>query len=51
MIAIGCVHGGFNLKKEIIDFLEENNYSKIMDGSKILQIHQIWPTQLKDFGE
>ena len=26
MIAIGCDHGGFNLKKEIIAFLEENNY-------------------------
>ena len=26
MIAIGCDHGGFSLKKEIIEFLKENGY-------------------------
>ena len=26
MIALGCDHGGFNLMKDIIKFLEENNY-------------------------
>ncbi len=26
MIALGCDHGGFGLMKEIIKFLEENNY-------------------------
>lgn len=26
MIAIGCDHGGFELKKEIVKYLEENNY-------------------------
>ena len=26
MIAIGCDHGGFGLKQEIIKYLEDNNY-------------------------
>lgn len=26
MIAVGCDHGGFSLKEEILKFLEENNY-------------------------
>lgn len=26
MIAIGCDHGGFELKQEIIKYLEDNNY-------------------------
>lgn len=26
MIALGCDHGGFGLMKEVIKFLEENNY-------------------------
>ena len=26
MIAIGCDHGGFNLKSEIIEFLDKNEY-------------------------
>lgn len=26
MIAIGCDHGGYELKKELMQFLDENNY-------------------------
>ena len=26
MIAIGCDHGGFNLKSEIVEFLDKNKY-------------------------
>ena len=33
MIALGCDHGGFEMKQEIIDYLKKNNYEFIDYGT------------------
>ena len=45
MIALGCDHGGYELKQEIIKYLEENNI-KISDVTvQILRIIRSMPKE------
>ena len=47
MIALGCDHGGYELKQEIIKYLEENNLEyKILDVTvQILRIIRSMPKE------